>query len=58
MECVSIVSYAILTNRSPSETIRPTRGLRQGNPLSLYLFLLCAEGLSTMLNKVEIKKRN
>ena len=49
MQCVSSVSYKIRFNGTETEDILPTRGLRQGDPLSPYLFLLCSEGLSNML---------
>lgn len=52
MQCVTSVTYAIKVNGSPSGRIVPSRGLRQGDPLSTYLFLLRAEGLSALIRKL------
>ena len=50
MKCISLVSYSIIINGIVHGNIVPTRGLRQGNPLSHYLFLLYAEGFSTLIH--------
>ncbi|XP_019164478.1 PREDICTED: uncharacterized protein LOC109160650 [Ipomoea nil] len=55
MLCVQTVRYRVLVNGSPTDEILPTRGLRQGDPLSPYLFIICAEGLSLLLQDSQAK---
>lgn len=53
MACVSPVKYTVRFNSMETDTIIPTRGIRQGDPLSPYLFLMVAEGLSCLIQKAE-----
>lgn len=54
MKCISTVKYQIKVNKDITDIIYPQRGLRQGDPLSPYLFLICAEGFSAMIHEAEL----
>jgi hypothetical protein len=49
MRLVTIVSFSVLFNGDHLEGFSPSRGIRQGDPISPYLFLLEAQGLSCLL---------
>lgn len=45
MKCISTMAYSVSINGRRGASFRTSRGLRQGNPLSPFLFLICSEGL-------------
>ncbi|XP_074325881.1 uncharacterized protein LOC141663935 [Apium graveolens] len=45
MVCIRTVSYSFLHNGEVFGEVKPQRGIRQGEPISPYLYILCAEGL-------------
>ena len=51
LSCTNSASYSILVNGVPKGDIRPSRGIRQGDPLSPYLFLICLEALNCQLQQ-------
>ena len=53
MLCVSTVSYKFSHDGMNIGPIIPSRGLRHGDPLSSYLFIICVEGLSSLIHHHE-----
>ena len=56
MNSISTVSYSFNLNGEKVGYVQPNRGIRQGDPLSPYLFLICAEGLSCTIAKAVANK--
>lgn len=49
--CICSNSVSILVNGSPTEDFNVGKGLRQGDPLAPFLFLIVAEGLARLVQK-------
>lgn len=57
MMCIATTSLSFLVNGSPISQINPKRGIRQGGPLSPYIFALLMQNLTILINKrVETKQ--
>jgi len=49
--CLESTSISVFVNGSPTKEFKPTRGLRQGDPLAPFLFLVVAEGLAGLVRQ-------
>eukprot|EP00253_Pinus_taeda_P015682 PITA_15682 len=56
-KAVTLTNFSILLNGAPSNTFTPSRGLRQGDPLSPFLFVLMMEGLGRALKMANVEGR-
>ena len=50
LECISSATMNLIWNGGKSDSFKPFRGIRQGDPLSPYIFVLCIERLSHLIN--------
>lgn len=53
LHCIMSVSYKVLINGEARGSISPARGIRQGDPLSPFIFILCTEALIAQLKNAE-----
>ena len=54
-ECLESATVSVLVNGSLSKEFKPSRGLRQGDPMALFLFLIVAQGLAGLVKQATRK---
>lgn len=57
MECITTTSMCVLWNGEPTRAFKPKRGIRQGDPLSPYIFVLCMERLNHIIEESIIRNK-
>ena len=58
MSCVTTQFFSILINGKPYGNVLPSRGLRQGDPLLPYSFLLCAKGFTSLRRRQKMMQES
>lgn len=56
-KALKFVQYPILINGDPNGQITSRRWLKQGNPLSSYLFIMFTEGLSSLIKHIRVEEK-
>ncbi|GKU91277.1 hypothetical protein SLEP1_g5176 [Rubroshorea leprosula] len=56
LECLQTASISILVNGSPTEEFKMEKGIRQGDPIAPFLFLIVAEGLNVLIESAVSKE--
>ena len=57
MNMVSSTFFSILVNGSPSSPFNVSRGIRQGDPLSPFLFIIAAKGIGRLLKRRQYENK-
>ena len=53
LACVFSVNLYVFVNECPTEEINIQKGLKQGDPLAPFIFILMVRGLSTSIRRVK-----
>lgn len=57
LSCISTSSIVVLVNSRKTSFFNPSRGIRQGDSISSYIFIMCIERLSRGI-EIEVKSKN
>ncbi|XP_056690403.1 uncharacterized protein [Spinacia oleracea] len=56
LNCIASPATSIIVNGKPSPSFKTTRGIRQGDPISPYVFIICMEYLADMISEAASKE--